>query len=374
MGGVSILLGGQTWLQEIGYGQPGDVEVAHLYSQSGGGLHYAKFKLALPRNYAHPLLRKGTKVETFGAGGLVRLGSATLNEIDPANWEFTADGLFRRAEKVIAIQTVAGASPNLTYYYAIREIITNANADDGLGWNGFGTMPAAHYVDGPEEGRTLEDVLGEYCVKNGTRWGIDADDVPYMVTDPAEPTWALTPGVPLMPTSDTTSVSKLTFRYFTNDATPEVMSEIVLGQESFDGRHLRVVWRAFALTTTAAQSLAEEHFANYGVRVTYTEGITVRAGDLTSLGSVALDNWHAGLVVCGQRGLHHGVYDKFTGTLGKTITWVCGSTVYKDAPGGGTLEVYPMELSPRVLSRIITKLALVSAGSPAAIAADRAAV
>ena len=365
---LSLLLGDKVWAQELGYGHPGDIEVAHLWSQSGGGLHYVKFSMALPKNYSHPLLKKGTKVSVFR--GSMSMGSATLNEADPNNWEFVADGLFNRAEKVVAYQSLDAATPP-NYWYNPKAIVDDANLTKGLGWNGSGNLPLNVPADGAVANGSLPslaEVMSTHCANTGDRWGLDSDNVPYVKKDPVTPTWALTPGVPLMPTADETSVAvvKLSYRSTSN---PVDNAEVTAGTPSFDGATVRVSAGDVGIMTTAqAQAYANDYLAVNGIRYRYTEGIDVLPGDLTNTGLTPTDAWAAGILTVGKRGLHHGVIDTHLGTRGKTVTWVCGSTVFKDNKAGGTLQMYAMDLTPRTVARITALLAMIAKARADALA------
>jgi len=204
--------------------------------------------------------------------------------------------------------------------------------------------------------------MSTHCVITGERWGLDPDNVPYVAKDPVNSSWALTPGVPLMPTADETSVAVLKLGYRSGGTpTSPVLSEVTVGTPSFDGATVYVSAHDVGLLTAAeATAYANDYLAVNGVRVTYTEGIDVIPGDLTNLGSVPIDAWAAGLNVVGKRGLHHGVVDKHLGTRGKTITWVCGSTIFKDNRAGGSLQMFAMDLSPRTVARITALLAAIA--------------
>lgn len=361
---LSLLFDGRVWAQELGYGQPGDIEVTHTYSQNGGGLDSLKFKMAFSRNYSNPVLKAGKKVEVFR--GPIKLGTATLSDPNPDDWSFEAEGLFRRAERFDALRTTFSGVTTID----LRGSVTAGNARM-LGWNGFGNLPVLTVSEQSSTeqvgGVTIADVLNSYCVLTGKRWGLDANDVPFVADDPVTPTWALNPGIPLMPKNDDTSVSvvHLTYRSGGTPASP-VLSTVTAGAASFDGHEVNIdTTNLGQLTAPQAQAYADNYLAVNGVRVTYGGGIDIRPGDLTNTGSVPITNWHSPLSVLGQRGLHHGVVDKALGSLGKTITWVCGSTVYKDDPTGGSLQIYPIDLSPRVLSSVIRDLTRVAEQSAA---------
>jgi len=136
---------------------------------------------------------------------------------------------------------------------------------------------------------------------------------------------------------------------------------VTAGTTSFDGATVYVSAADVGpMTAAEAQAYASDYLAVNGIRLTFTEGIDVMPGDLTNTGLTPTDSWAAGLNVVGKRGLHHGVIDKALGTRGKTITWVCGSTVFKDNKAGGTLQMYAMDLTPRTVARITALLAQIA--------------
>lgn len=354
MGNISILFDQKLWAQELGYGQPGDIEVAHLYSQSGGGLHYIKFNIPLPRNYSHPLLKAGKRIDVFR--GPVRLGTAILAEPDQTNWTFVADGLFRTAEKVKVTPVVAPGTGGTRVQIDLYDAVNMPE----LGWNGVGNTP--HFIIFNEvksndiQSPTVADLLDAYCTLTGKKWGLDANNTPYVSLDPTIPAWAYTPGVTLMPTNDETSVSVVKMSYLTGRA-PDQVATVTAGAASFEGHQQYVDLTPLGvLPISQAQQYADDFIAQNGVRVTYTEGIDVNDNELTTPGGTSIAFWSAGILVCGQRGLHQGVVDKFLGSLGKTITYVIGSTIYHDNAAGGTLQMFAVDLSPRVVSTLLAQL------------------
>lgn len=336
---LNLRIGGK-WTQELGLGKVGDLEFSHTYSSTGGGLNYVKWTLALPKNYWHPVLTEGTKVELFA--GTLKLGSVLMSEPDRRNWSFTGDGLYKRAE------TTRTATTNL----ASAALLVP-------GWNGSGNLPTgvvSAQAEARSESMTVADVLNAYCTAYALRWGLDANDVPYVTGDPITPTWALNPGVPLMATADDNFVNRTVVRYATatSGTEPTAWAIAVSATSPVPGGHDEFldVSDLGVLSAGGAQTLADNHQAlNASRGYTFIEGIDVAPGALTTVGSQPIEPWAAGVTIVGQRGLHHGVLSKQAGTtIGQTVQWTCGTTVYKAADN--SLQMFGVDFAPRALSML----------------------
>lgn len=360
---LSLRIAG-IWAQTFGdYGQIGDVEVEHIYSTTGGGLHTLKWSMALPKNYYHPALKAGSKVELFR--GPVKLGSATLAEPDRTNWTFVADGFYRRAEKFRAEDASHVATNNLT------TAITQANLR-GLGWNGVGNLPTPTWgtvTADVDENNTIAALLNAYCTVNAMRWGLTLDDIPYIVADPVlnDPAtvsrWAISPGVPLMPISDDVYSSRTVIRYATaySGSTPTAFANVSSSAGDGSIEHPNGHEVGFNLSTwgvmsqATAQAYADDHQRRNGLRHSYTQGLDIHPGELTTPGGTTIDNW-AACFLLGKMGLHYGTVNKTTGSaVGNTVQWVMGSTKFR--PGDNSLTIASVDLEPRTVSSVARKLA-----------------
>ena len=350
MSETRILLGGKVWAH--GLGPVGGLEVAHLWSSTGGGLHYAKLSIALPANFSHPQLRRGVSVEVFH--GPQSLGKAVMADVDRAGWTFVADGLFRRAEHFNAEGSTGATSTNL------RTIITQANLR-GMGWTGYGNLPdvtVSVSAEGYNSLNTVADVLNAYCAETGKRWGVGVDGAPYVATDGTDVAWALRPGTPALPTADDDYVSRVTVRYVSAVAgSPLEPSEWgVVSASTTDTPHgprevQEDITDKWVLSGTDAQAYADSYLAANGARTAFTAAVEVNT-ELTTPASTSMDSWSAGLLTLGKLGRHHGVLDSEGGQqrYGETLQWVCGSTVYKP---GEALVMAPVDIAARTVAQVI---------------------
>jgi hypothetical protein len=327
----------------LGYGHVGGLEVAHLWSTTGGGLQYIKFDLALPPRYSHPVITEGAVVEVMR--GPVLLGTAHLSDVDREAWTFTADGLFRRAEQFNAEGTL---SP--------LDVVTAANSR-GLGWNGTGNLPATVVpTDGNTKPGTVAEVLNLYAKLNNQRWGLSADGTPYMSSDPTTVSWALRPGTPVMETADDDYVSRVVVRYVSGSVgTPPALTYAEVSATSTDTPHgqreaFEDITSLGLLTAPNATAYATAFLAANAARRGFTSGIEVAPGQLTNLGNVPIDGWAASLFVLGKLGIQHNVIDdKGRASHGQTLQWICGSTLWKSDDNSLTLT--PVGLLPRTVAQ-----------------------
>ena len=348
MSETRILLGGKVWAHGLG---PAPIdEVAHLWSSTGGGLHYVKFSIALPANFSHPQLRRGISVEVFH--GPQSLGKAVMADVDRDAWTFVADGLFRRAEHFNAEDDTGATSTNL------RTIITEANLR-GMGWTGYGNLPnvaVSVAAEGNNSMRKVADVINAYCTDTGQRWGVGVDGSPYVATDGADVAWTLRPGTPALPTADDDYVSRVTVRYVSAVTGSEPSAWGVVSASTTDTPHgpretQEDITDQGLLATIDAQAYADSYLAANGARTAFTAAVEVNT-ELTTTASTSMDSWSAGLLTLGKLGRHHGVLDSEGGQqrYGETLQWVCGSTVYKP---GEALVMAPVDIAARTVAQVI---------------------
>lgn len=346
--------------QSFGYGKVGDVELAHLWSSTGGGLQYVKFSLALPKRYSHPALVEGAVVEVERCG--VPLGSAVLADVNRDSWEFTADGLFRQAEHFNA----EGASN------APAVVVAAANAR-GLGWNGVGNLPATPIpVAENERLVTVADVLNAHCRNTNKRWGVGFDGIPYIEDDPAEPSVALRPGTPRMATAADDYTSRIVVRYVSevdgDPAVPVAWGEVeATSSDTPNGAReaYEDISSQGVLLETEAQAYADAFIVANAARRGFVEGIEVAPGQLTTLGGTPIDLWSAAHFALGRRVLQHNILETDgRAAYGQTRSWVVGGTVYKSVDK--SLTMTPVGLLARTVATVIRSQ---SAGRDAGVAA-----
>lgn len=330
--------------QTIGYGKVGELEVTHLWSPTGGGLHHLKFRLAIPRRYNHPALRGGATVEVFR--GPVLLGTAIMAEPNREAWTFEADGLYRRAE----VFNAEGSSNSP------RDVVEAANTR-GLGWVGYGNLPDDPIPVGANERlEKVSDVLDRYCKLNAKTWGVAANGVPYIADYPTELSWALRPGTPAMETAEDDYYSRVTVRYVSGvtGSPPQPSAYSEKSASSTEAPHgPREAYEDISsmglLSGTDVQTYANKFIEANAARRGFTQGVEVAARELTELGNTPIEPWFAGLSVLGKRGLQYNVRDTDgNAAVGQTLSWVVGSTTWKSVDD--SLVLTPVGLLPRTVA------------------------
>lgn len=355
---LTLRLGGVD-AQTIGpYGHVGDMEVNWVRATTGSGLNYVKWSMALPKNYSHSALQKGTKVELFRAD--LKLGSAVMSEPDRNGdgWSFVAEGLFRRAKKFYPL---AGNSALET----LGPSIEAANLR-GLGWNGLGDLPSTIVA---EKGgsSSIADILTAYCESRALRWGLTADDVPFIDADPylydqlSVPGWAVTPGKPLMPASDDLFATRVHVKYVgggdvRDRATYDTATSVVTGDPTLPGGHEVTVFASpVSVIGGVAQAMADDIFRQNSLRYAFTQGLEIFPGELTTPGGTPIDNW-AAYTLLGKLGNHQGAINRLNNAaVGETVQWVMGSVTYR--PGDNSLKIASVDLDPRNFAGVMSRLA-----------------
>lgn len=343
----------------LGYGRVTVTELAHLYSSTGGGLHYVKFSLALPRGYSHPALIEGAEVEVLRCG--VSLGFADMADPSRDDWTFTADGRFRRAEHFNAEGPTNSPA----------DVVAAANARTlSLGWNGTGNLPDTPIpTDDNTRLPTVQAVLDEYCRLENKRWGLAFDNTPYITDDPVEPSIALRPGTPVMPTASDKDLSRIVVRFVLEEGPegePPVYDEVEASNPNAESARegYEDLSRLGLIDPTDAQRYANALIAANIATRGFTAGMEVGPSKLTNRGGVPIDHWAAPLFALGQLALQHNVLETDgRQAYGQTRNWVVGSTNWQPDRG---LVLNPTDLLARSVPQFeasrVTQLARIKAG------------
>lgn len=351
---------GSTWAQEIGNGRVEGLEVQHKWASSGSGLNYVKWSMDLPERFWHPSLAAGTIVEVFR--GDVKLGAATISEVDRADWTFVADGIFRQAEKY-----------NATQPENIVEVIEQAIAR-GMPWAGIGELDGSgdpYLAATRGEKPTIASMLTGYVEQSGQRWGVDENDLVFIKSDPfvhdveiltktpgedGTPQWAVTPGTPLMPFSDDLFVTRAHVLYHVAGISTYGVPQTYLTATSAStgdlslpgGREITVIANPAMTDVGHAQTLADALFRRNTLRYGFTEGLDIFPGELITPGGTPIEPW-AAYKLLGTLGVHYGaINEKNNSAVGETIQWVMGTTTYKD--DDQSLQIASVDFQPRTLA------------------------
>lgn len=331
----------------------GDLKYTFTWGSTGGGLQSIEWSMPLPVGYTHPALRKGALVELMA--GPVTLGWASLTEPDRDEWTFTADGLYRMAEQIAAVDS-AGA-PSTSSATVITEAAARGwpLAGGGVG----GSLSTAS--EGDSIGNYLSDVLNAYCAANGKRWWVDSERVVRVGDDPTTVSLALLPGTPGMPIADDDYASKLYGRYVSavTDGEPSAwgfasssdpVAAARWGREEFivDLTPLGLITGTTASTQLAAMLAAGR------ARPAFARAVELVRGQVTTLGGTAPELWHvAAMVGSGVKVRHHGVLDsEGAPSFGGSLEWVAGSATHDVSARKLTLA--PIGLAPRTLSQVLS--------------------
>lgn len=330
----------------------GDISYATTYGPGGGGLLTCSFAMALPRGFTHPALRMNTRV-TLSVGGWP-IGSGTLAEPDRDGWQFTVDGLFRKGEKVLALDASGNPSTDISL------IIPAANnRAPGLGWNYVASeLPTGSLSTASETDANLNyisQVLDRYCELNGKRWLIDRYNYLRFVTDPTTPDYALTPDVPAMATADDGYSMRVYMRYVSavSGTPPEptghgvaMAEDVAAGGRYGMAESIEDVSELGYVSSTNAANMAAAVLAADGARPAYTQAVRLAPYQLTSPGGTTVPHW---MIRGGHMVQHNGWLDTYGAQTFGGKTWVVGSTSWSQSDG---LTVGPLGMAARTSAQV----------------------
>lgn len=298
-------------------------------TQADGGCTSASFAFALTRRSQHHALRRGALVEIMR--GPLPIWSGLLSEPDRTTWECHAEGISASLNDYLALELATGAvTRNLgqAIEYA-QSIGCKMVAPDLLvgGFDATGDLPGS-----PE---TLAELLGDYAVQVGKRWGVNGQRVLYLRADPIAPTLMAAPGTALFGQTSEATPSRLAGRYF-NGTTYETAfagneaPEQEVGDELIDRG---------VLTEAEAESILAgmlKRKAGGG----WTNGVTLHRDQLTTMGGQAAN---LGAIAAGAslraQGLAYG-----DAPSGLRLDVVIGRTRY--TVGTDSIYLEPVNASP----------------------------
>ncbi|WP_344733645.1 hypothetical protein [Nocardioides fonticola] len=337
-----------------------------------GGPLAASWTMPLPRGFTHPLLRRGTLVEILL--GTWRIWVGTLTEPDRAGWTFSADGLFRRAERLLALDS-AGApttNPDTAVYQAT---LTSTGRPVPLPWvypatgGPFPTTSTSTSLEAAAQPVYIANLLGDRAQKDAKVWGIDPVTMaPYYRTVPTTANTGIVPGTPALPVSDDDYATRLVGRRVATVAgtppTPATYAPSTSNSAAADASARRwggaEEWVDLTdrglLSGPDAVTILNLMVDTQLSKPSYTADLpNLGRGQIINLGGAPID---PRLVCAGQVGgdmrmiRQHGVLDT-EGVLvpGQAVEWVLGASEYDEETG--TLKLSPLGKAARTLPEVI---------------------
>lgn len=332
---ITVNVGG-TWLHELG--PVGDVKWSWSLPI---GCKEASWRLALPRGYSHPVLRRGQIVTIYDAG--LPVWSGVLIEPNVLDWSFTALGVGALFDRVAAVKLVS------TTYSASSDPQAVALAAIVRGWpftvdtttGGVPTGQLSAASDTANNLNTLSALLNEYTRRSGRRWIVDEYRRLTTLALPTVESWSLH-GVPGFQTVDDDYASLRFGRYVSTvggtPPAPTAWGMVVAGLTTSGSplnddalrwgprEALDDLTSAGALASGAAQTIENTILDDNRARPAYSSPVEVSADQVTTpTGTPA----RLTMLRPGEMVQHYGVYDvDGRGGVGDVLKWTIGETAY----------------------------------------------
>lgn len=236
------------------------------------------------RTWRHPALVYGARVDLML--GPICLAAATLEEPDWDSGEFVAVGACRDGETAVSI-TGAGATttkPNTAIDAAIaRGVVSWTRVGD------FGTTEVGE-LDSAGGLVTLQSVLDAWAQENDSNWAVDnARNLVIAPTDESTIDWLVMPGSGVLGSAAEERVDRIFVRYI--DSTTGRRATVSYPAATPVGgveRPVDITERG-RMTAAKATSVAQGMWSDLQGRSGWTNGLTLKRGQVTTLGGVEAD-------------------------------------------------------------------------------------
>lgn len=334
---------GGTWLHS--YTRVGDLRWRHA---AEGGCSEASWSIGRrPSIVASSVLERGAAVDIFD--GFQCVWSGVLTGDAGRTGECAAVGLMRDAARYDSTDNLGVPTDDVEVGIATAQAA-------GWGATYLGDVPSNAVPN--EQPEKLDAVINSRATANSVRATIRPDRV--LRWETSDPTgYVVLPGVGVLGRADEDFATRVTVRYISSvSGTPPVAddwetvtvvddrAETVYGRSSlFVGLESRGL-----LTATEAGWIADGILAKYGARLSFSESVTLSAGQLRDVGGSRVS---LATVEAGRNVRFLGVWSP--AQINSTAFDVTiGATDYAD--GSGQITLSPMGLVPRTLADVIASV------------------
>jgi len=297
------------------------------------------WEAAYPVTFRHPALRKGAEV--VAQVGPSRRWLGRLTELDWDEGSFVAEGAIREGETALAKGVNGRGSTD------IDEVLEQARLRGAITWatlEEFGSLTTDAVS---EETNSVLSLLDAYAAEEGVNLAVSVDGLLYTAPDATEPKWMVTPGAGQLGQADEDYWTSLTAvyspapgSYDTVTATTAPTSGVLARESAID-----LTGRGY-LAEAKAQQIVDRLLAKGRVRNSWANPITVRYGQLLSMGGTPV-----GLFVPRAGDMFHlaGLRDErgasaSTDVIAEELVWDVAE---------GTLQIKPEGLAARDLASIV---------------------
>lgn len=235
----------------------------------------------LTRNWRHPVLVYGALVEV--TLGPVVIWSGVLDEPDWDSGTFSASGASREAETTLGLDGSGNSST------APNTVIDAAIAAGDLTWTRVGDFGTTAVGDANGGLVSLSSILDAWALKNNSRWYVNARR--QLVIDPVDETtadWLIVPGSGVLGSSSDERVDRIYARYIDSATGQRATVFYPTTGTKRVKKPLDLTDRG-AMTSTAAQGIAQAKWTELQGRSGWTNGLTVSNGQVTTVGGGTAD-------------------------------------------------------------------------------------
>ena len=271
---------GGFWLSTIapqGWGQ-----LRHATRKNGAW--QVSWTIPNARTWRHPALVYGAEVDLML--GPICLAAATLEEPDWDAGEFVALGACRGGETAVSI-TGAGATttkPNTAIDAAIARGVVSWTRVGNFGTTAVGDIDSSGGLV------TLQSVLDAWAQENDSNWAVDNQrNIVIAPTDETAIDWLIVPGSGVLGSAAEERVDRIFVRYV--DSTTQRRATISYPASTPAGgveKPVDITDRG-PMTSTKATSIATGMWSDLQGRSGWTNGLTLKRGQVTTLGGVEAD-------------------------------------------------------------------------------------
>ena len=297
-----------------------------------GGCGSASWRFALSLRSQHQALAVRSKVEIMY--GPMPVWTGLLTEPDRTTWECHAYGLSSALRGYLALDGSGNSTRNLAT--AITQAIAR-------GWPGTNPRGIAGTAAGDATANpvTVGQLLDDYALQTGQRWGVDGRGALYMRPDPVTPTLMTSPGAAAFAPTDEDAPRRLAGRYWSGTGYATAFAGSGAPEESRD-----LVDQYGTLSAPAAEAILAGELTRQG-STGWVNAVTLQREQFMTIGGnpANLVGDHSQKMIRA-----HGLMSTALGvSLGQDV--VIGKTTY--TAGEKNITIEPVNKAPRDLGGVI---------------------
>lgn len=267
----AIRLAGDTWAHA--FGPVSEVEWSETWER---GCEQASWTTR--PGGRHPHQRVGVRAEVHRGAGPTWVGR--IAEVG-RDGKIVATGLWRQGETVKAVDS-AGKP---TFHPDVA--VDAASAAKSVWWRRVGSLGAAYTPEDATKPMSLTALLDACMGDTGDVWRVDGRGYIYREARPTAPRWHVAPGLWSLTPADDGFVTAVRVTYLA--AIGDIRTETAFYPRDVDtfgwreGETIDLIGEG-VITAEAAKAKAKAALDALGPRIAFTESLTLRPGELTTIG------------------------------------------------------------------------------------------